>query len=94
MSGYSVRSIMCRLWLMLMLLNDALIRLVHAATLAANSAYQACLASPSTCTGLCSPRPPSNWFIYLAANSTKSDQMKEQRSGKEAIGWTERYGED
>ena len=76
MSGYSVRSIMCRLWLMLMLLNDALIRLVHAATVAANSAYQACLASPSTCTRMCAPRPPSNGFIYLA-NFHKTQRSKE-----------------
>ena len=59
MSGYSVRSIMCRLWLMLMLLNDALIRLVRAVTIEDRSEYQACLASPSTCTRLCAPRPPS-----------------------------------
>ena len=76
MSGYSVRSIMCRLWLMLMLLNDALIRLVRAVTIEDRSEYQACLASPSTCTYLCAPRPPSQGFIYLAAHATKSDQMK------------------
>ena len=66
MSGYSVRSIMCRLWLMLMLLNDALIRLVHAATLAANSAYQACLASPSTCTRMCAPPPAIPHRVYIS----------------------------
>ena len=59
MSGYSVRSIMCRLWLMLMLLNDALIRLVRAVTIEDRGEYQGCLASPSTCTYLCAPRPPS-----------------------------------
>ena len=62
MSGYSVRSIMCRLWLMLMLLNDALIRLVRAVTIEDRSEYQACLASPSTCTNLCAPRPP--WKLW------------------------------
>ena len=76
MSGYSVRSIMCRLWLMLMLLNDALIRLVRAVTIEDRSTYQACLASPSTCTYLCAPRPPSNGFIYLA-NFHKTQRSKE-----------------
>ena len=74
MSGYSVRSIMCRLWLMLMLLNDALIRLVRAATLAANSAYQACLASPSTCTGLCAPRHPE--WVHLNMLLTQRKVIK------------------
>ena len=52
MSGF-MRSSSAAFWLTLVFFYDALLHLVHAATLEANSAYQACLASPSTCNRLC-----------------------------------------
>jgi hypothetical protein len=53
MPGLSMRSSCAALWLTLVLLHDALVHPVHAATLETHPNYQACLASPSTCTALC-----------------------------------------
>jgi len=52
MPGF-MRSSSATLWLTVLFWYDALLHLVHAATLEANSAYQNCLASASTCTELC-----------------------------------------
>ena len=57
------RSVVWRFWTALLLLGDMLVHLVRAATFEASGAYQACLASPSTCTRMCAPRPPSNGFM-------------------------------
>ena len=70
------RSVVWRFWTALLLLGDMLVHLVRAATIEDKSNYQACLASPSTCTALCAPRPPSNGFIYLA-NFHKTQRSKE-----------------
>ena len=69
------RSVVWQFWTALLLLGEMLVHLVRAATIEHQREYQACLASPSTCTSLCAPRPPSRVYI-LAAISTKSDQMK------------------
>jgi hypothetical protein len=42
-------------WLPLLLLSDSLMRVVSGASLEDNSVYQACIASPSTCTYLYVP---------------------------------------
>ena len=70
------RSVVWRFWTALLLLGDMLVHLVRAATIEDQSRYQACLASPSTCTRMCAPRPPSNGFIYLA-NFHKTQRSKE-----------------
>ena len=70
------RSVVWRFWTALLLLGDMLVHLVRAATLEASSEYQACLASPSTCTQMCAPRPPSNGLKYLA-NFHKTQRSKE-----------------
>ena len=56
MPGF-MRSSSATVWLTLVLFCDALLHLVHAATLEANSAYLNCLASVSTCTRLCDSLP-------------------------------------
>jgi hypothetical protein len=52
------RSVVWRFWAAVLLLSDMLVNLVRAATLEDHSDYQACLASPSTCTRLCAPCHP------------------------------------
>ena len=52
------RSVVWRFWAAVLLLSDMLVHLVRAATLEDHSDYQACLASPSTCTSLCAPCHP------------------------------------
>ena len=57
MPGF-MRSSSVTLWLTVLIWYDVLLHVVHAATIEANSAYQACLASVSTCTELCASLPP------------------------------------
>jgi hypothetical protein len=57
MRGLSMRSSCATLWLWLVLVYDALLRLVHAMTIEDQSEYQTCLSSPSTCTQLCASLP-------------------------------------
>ena len=52
------RSVVWRFWTALLLLGDMLVHLVRAATIEDRIDYQACLASPSTCTQLCAPCHP------------------------------------
>ena len=47
------RSVAWRFWFALLILCDMLVHLVRAATIEDRSAYQACLATPSTCYRLC-----------------------------------------
>ena len=61
MPGF-MRSSSAAVWLALVFVYDALLHLVHAATLEANSAYQNCLAYPSSCTVLCVSLPPLSVF--------------------------------
>ena len=56
MPGF-MRSSSAAFWLALVFFYDALLHLVHAATLEDRSEYQACLSSPSTCTSLCVSLP-------------------------------------
>ena len=70
------RSVVWRFWTALLLLGDMLVHLVRAATIEDQSSYQACLESPSTCTQMCAPRPPSNGLKYLA-NFHKTQRSKE-----------------
>jgi hypothetical protein len=51
------RSVVWRFMCALLLLNDKLLHLVRASTIEDSSAYQACVADPSTCTYLCASRP-------------------------------------
>ena len=47
------RSVAWRFWFALLILCDMLVHLVRAVTIEDRSEYQACLATPSTCTRLC-----------------------------------------
>ena len=47
------RSVVWRFWTAVLLLSDMLLHLARAATLEQHSRYQACVASPATCTSLC-----------------------------------------
>ena len=51
------RSVVWRFWTALLLLGDMLVHLVRAATIEAQSSYQTCLASPSTCGRMCASLP-------------------------------------
>ena len=56
MPGF-MRSSSAAFGLTLAFFYDALLHLVHAVTVEDRSEYQACLASPSTCTQLCASLP-------------------------------------
>jgi len=62
MPGF-MRSSSAACWLWLVLLYDALLHLVHAVTVEDTSEYQACLASPATCTELCDSLPFLERFL-------------------------------
>ena len=47
------RSVVWRFWTAVLLLSDMLLHLVRAGTIEENGTYQACVASPATCTSLC-----------------------------------------
>ena len=78
------RSVVWRFWTAVLLLGDMLVHLVHAATIEDHSDYQACLASPSTCTSLCAPCPPSRGFINLA-NRKCNDKRNSAAGGRRLL---------
>ena len=84
------RGVAWRLWAFFLLMFDTLIHMVRAATIEDQSAYQSCLANPSTCTILCaSLRLPFSCF------QTRNFSSKQVRTPERSVndGWVPLTGD-